>query len=156
MYKHEQNFIDLKMKMLNWANQFNIFCLLDNNGYDFEEPSFECLVGVGCKQSFSFTNNNNFAGLQSFYDKTPTWLFGHLGYNATGNAYYKKTETNFGDGFFFEPEIVLKLTNNKIEVIKADIDEAKIIAEINATEIAVAQKKTPFQYCFNINERKIY
>jgi para-aminobenzoate synthetase component I len=112
------------------------------------------LVGVGCKQSFSFTNNNNFAGLQSFYDKTPTWLFGHLGYNATGNAYYKKTETNFGDGFFFEPEIVLKLTNNKIEVIKADIDEAKIIAEINATEIAVAQKKLPFNIVSTLTKEK--
>jgi para-aminobenzoate synthetase component I len=154
MNKLEQNFIDLKMKMLNWANQFNIFCLLDNNGYHFEEPSFECLLGVGCKQSFSFTSNNNFADLQSFYDKNPTWLFGHLGYNAAGNAYSKKMGTNFGDGFFFEPEIVLKLTHNKIEVVKADIDEANIIAEINAIEILKIKKHLPFNIVSSLSKEK--
>jgi para-aminobenzoate synthetase component I len=154
MNKDEQNFIDLKMKMLNWANQFNIFCLLDNNGYNFEEPSFECLLGVGCKQSFSFTNHNNFADLQSFYDKNPTWLFGHLGYNAAGNAYSKKTETDFGDGFFFEPEIVLKLSNNKIEVVKADIDKANIIAEINATKILKVEKHLPLNIVSSLSKEK--
>jgi para-aminobenzoate synthetase component I len=154
MNKDEQNFIDLKMKMLNWANQFNIFCLLDNNGYNFEEPSFECLLGVGCKQSFSFTGNNNFADLQSFYDKNPTWLFGHLGYNAAGNAYSKKTETNFGDGFFFEPKIVLKLSNNKIEVVKVDIDKANIIAEINATKILKVEKHLPLNIVSSLSKEK--
>jgi para-aminobenzoate synthetase component I len=153
MNKDEQNFIDLKMKMLNWANQFNIFCLLDNNGYNFEEPSFECLLGVGCKQSFSFANNN-FTDLQSFYDKNPTWLFGHLGYNAAGNAYSKKTETDFGDGFFFEPEIVLKLSNNKIEVVKADIDEVSIVAEINETKILLQEKNLPFNIVSSLSKEK--
>jgi para-aminobenzoate synthetase component I len=154
MNKDEQNFIDLKMKMLNWANRFNIFCLLDNNGYDFEEPSFECLLGVGCKQSFSFTSNKNFAGLQSFYDKNPTWLFGHFGYNAAGNAYHKKIETDFGDGFFFEPEIVLKLTNNKIEILKSDIDKTNIIAEINATKIVATKKNHPFNIVSSLSKEK--
>ncbi len=154
MNKDEQNFIDLKMKMLNWANQFNIFCLLDNNGYNFEEPSFECLLGVGCKQSFSFANHNNFADLHSFYDKNPTWLFGHLGYNAAGNAYSKKSKTDFGDGFFFEPEIVLKLSNNKIEVVKADIDKANIITEINATEILKVEKHLPLNIVSSLSKEK--
>ena len=154
MNKDEQNFIDLKMKMLNWANQFNIFCLLDNNGYNFEKPSFECLLGVGCKQSFSFTGNNNFADLQFFYDKNPTWLFGHLGYNAAGNAYSKKSELDFGDGFFFEPEIVLKLSNNKIEVVKTNIDKAGIIGEVNATEILVSKKNLPFNIVSSLSKEK--
>ncbi len=144
MNKQEQNFIDLKIKMLSWANQFNIFCLLDNNGYNFEEPTFECLLGVGCKQSISFAGNNGFADLHSFYDNNPTWLFGHLGYNAAGNAYQQKSETDFGDGFFFEPEIVLKLANNKIEVVKANIDKANIVIEINATKIVTGDKKPAF------------
>jgi para-aminobenzoate synthetase component I len=154
MNKDEQNFVDLKMKMLNWADRFNIFCFLDNNSYNFEEPSFECLLGIGCKQSFSFTNRNNFTDFQSFYDKNPTWLFGHFGYNAAGNAYYKKSETDFGDGFFFEPEIVLKLTNDKIEVVKADLDEANIISEINGTKIPLSQKKIPFHIVSSLSKKK--
>ncbi len=154
MNKYEQNFIELKMKMLNWANQFNIFCLLDNNGYSFEEPSFECLLGVGCKQSFSFADNNNFADLQSFYNNNPTWLFGHIGYNAVGNAYSKKGETDFGDMFFFEPEIVLKIANNKIEVVNANIDVAVIVEEINKTEVLVSEKKTPFNIVASLSKEK--
>jgi para-aminobenzoate synthetase component I len=154
MNKDEQNFIDLKMKMLNWANQFNIFCLLDNNGYSFEAPAFECLLGVGCKRSFTFLNENNFAALQSFYDKNPSWLFGHFGYNAGNNAYTKNKETDFGDGFFFEPEIVLKLTNNTIEIIKSNIDDATIIDEINAIEILEVEKHIPFNIVSSLSKEK--
>jgi para-aminobenzoate synthetase component I len=154
MNKDEQNFIDLKMKMLDWANQFNIFCLLDNNKYNFEEPSFECLLGVGCKRSFSFSNRNNFAALQSFFDKNPTWLFGHVGYDAAGNAYHKKVETDFGDGFFFEPEIILKLTNNKIEIIKTDIDAKNIITEIHAVKILTTEKKYSFDIISSLSKEK--
>jgi para-aminobenzoate synthetase component I len=154
MNNDDKNFINLKIKMLNWANQFNIFCLLDNNGYNFEEPSFECLLAVGCKRSLSFSNFYNFAALQSFFDKNPTWLFGHVGYDAAGNAYQKKTETDFGDGFFFEPEIVLKLTNNKIEVVKADIDKANIIAEINAVKILTTEKKHSFNILSSLSKEK--
>jgi para-aminobenzoate synthetase component I len=149
----EYNFIELKIKMLNWANQFNIFCLLDNNGYKFEESSFECLIGVGCNKSFSFTNEN-FAGLQSFYDEKPTWLFGHLGYNAAKNAYRKKAETDFGDGFFFEPEIVIKIINNKIEVIKTNIDKEKIIAEIYNTKIPNKKNSPPFNIVSSLSKEK--
>jgi para-aminobenzoate synthetase component I len=154
MNKDEQIFIDVKMKMLNWANQFNIFCLLDNNGYNFENPAFECLLGVGCRRSFTFSGKNNFAALQSFYNENPTWLFGHFGYNAAGNAYYKKTETDFEDGFFFEPEIVLKLANNKIEVVKANVDKAYIIEEINATKILAVEKNLPFSIVSSLSKEK--
>ena len=41
----ENSFLgNFKMKMLNWADQFNIFCFLDNNNYSFEDPLFECIV----------------------------------------------------------------------------------------------------------------
>ncbi len=129
--------------MLNWANQFNIFCLLDNNGYNFEQPAFECLLALGCVRSLRFSGTNDFESLQSFFNKNPSWLFGHLGYNAGQKAYTKKQETDFGDGFFFEPEIIVKLTDNKIEVIKSNIDEAIILYEIHATKNAVANKKIP-------------
>jgi para-aminobenzoate synthetase component I len=141
---NEQNFIDLKTKMLNWANQFNIFCLLDNNEYNFEQPAFECLLAIGCVRSFTFTGVGDFKKFQSFFDKNPTWLFGHLGYNAGQNAYVQKQETAFGDGFFFEPEIVLKLTHNKIEVLKSNVDEAIILYEINTATNFKTDKKAAF------------
>ncbi len=137
MIIEDKKFSVLKMKMLNWANQFNIFCLLDNNGYSFEDSSFECLLAVGCVRSYAFTGDNDFKDLQSFFDTKPSWLFGHLGYNAGGIS-YKKNETawdGFGDGFFFEPEIILKFSAHKIEVVKSNRSESDILNEIEHTEI---------------------
>ena len=132
MNKADENFIDLKMKMLNWADQFNIFCLLDNNGYSFEHPSFECLLAVGCERSYTFTGENDFATLQSFFDEKPSWLFGHLGYNAASNSYEENTNTrvDFKKGFFFEPEIIIKLSDNNIEILKSNVAATDILENI--------------------------
>ena len=137
------SFENFKMKMLNWANRFNIFCLLDNNNYSFEDPLFECIMGVGCVRSYTFKGEDDIKNFQKFHDENPTWLFGHLGYNALGNSYHKKNKhyTDFNDGFFFEPEIIIKLSGNKIEIIKSKENTDKIIAEIEATETSASKKK---------------
>ncbi len=124
--------------MLNWANQFNIFCFLDNNKYNFEEPAFECLLAVGCKNSYTLTGNKDAENLQAFYDKNPTWLFGHFGYNAFGNAYTNQKEKDgFGQGFFFEPEIIIKLSAEKVEVIKSNIENELIFTAIENCSIEI-------------------
>ena len=130
------------MKMLNWANQFNIFCLLDNNHYSFEDATFECILGVGCKRAYSFNGENDLEALQKFYDQNPSWLFGHLGYNAAGNSYLEKknTDVNFGNGFFFEPETIIKLSSNKIEVVESNKTYEDIIDEIEKTSIPPVEK----------------
>ena len=138
----KENFEDLKMKMLNWANQFNIFCLLDNNRYSFEQPAFECLLAVGCERSYTFTGVNDFDALQHFFDENPSWLFGHLGYNAANSSYAKTTNGDgaFGKGFFFEPEIILKLAGNNIEVIKSNKLADIILKEIANVESGYVEK----------------
>lgn len=133
---------DLKIKMLNWANRFSIFCLLDNNGYGFEDPAFECLLGAGCVRSFSFTEGKRFSEFYSFFSTSPSPLFGHLGYNAKGDSYkeIKKNESGFGDGFFFEPEIIVRLSAGKLEVLKTNIDPAQVLKEINETSCVLQNK----------------
>ncbi len=144
------------MKMLNWANRFNIFCFLDNNNYSFDDPSFECIVGVGCVRSYQFTGEHDLKNLQHFYDINASWLFGHLGYNALGNSYSKKQRKNdgFSDGFFFEPEIIIKLSVGKIEVLKSIKSEREILAEIEAIEIPYSKKITALTNKFTINRKQ--
>jgi para-aminobenzoate synthetase component I len=135
---------NFKQKMLNWANQFNIFCFLDNNKYNFEAPAFECMLAVGCKSSYTFTGNMDAENLQAFYDKNPTWLFGHFNYNAFGNAYEEQKENNsFKKGFFFEPEIIIKISNENIEIIKSNIDKETIFAAIEKSglEVLISKQK---------------
>ena len=59
--------IVFKIQMLNWVNRFNIFCLLDNQQYDFNQPAFECLLAAGCKISIKAQAGTAFAALQNFY-----------------------------------------------------------------------------------------
>ncbi len=140
-------FENTKMKMLNWANRFNIFCLLDNNHYTFEEASFECIMAVGCASSYSFKGENDLEELQKFHDTNPKWLFGHLGYNAGGKSYKEKepADAYFGDGFFFEPETIIKLSASKIEVLKSSKSAGSIIDEIDNTEIQNIEKSIPLK-----------
>ncbi len=141
-------FENSKMKMLNWANRFNIFCLLDNNHYAFEKASFECILAVGCVRSYSFKGACDFEALQKFHDTHPTWLFGHFGYNAGGISYKENKPddtTFFGDGFFFEPETIIKLSANKMEVLKSSRSAEAVIGEIEKTEIQHFVKSVALQ-----------
>ncbi len=126
-----------KQKMLNWANQFNIFCFLDNNEHVNTETSFEALLAVGCNTSLTFTGNNDFYLLHQYHAQKPTWLFGHLGYNAASNAYAMQQNeiTGFEKGFFFEPQILLKITTNVVEVLKTNIPVQQILQDIDAINL---------------------
>jgi para-aminobenzoate synthetase component I len=141
MSTNDKKIIDTKIKMLNWADQFNIFCLLDNNGYDFEAPSFECLLAVGSEREYHFTGIDDLVKLQSFYSEKPTWLFGHFGYNALCNAYTKNEKTNFENGFFFEPSIIIKFYNGNYELIKGNVLLSDIEKQIEHTPIELSENK---------------
>lgn len=120
--------------MLNWANRFSIFCLLDNNAYDQQQPSFECMLAAGSKRSMIMKEGNAYGQLKDFYDRQPSWLFGHLGYELKGETEAlvsgKKAPVDFGLGFFFEPAILLKLQKDRL-IIETGDNGAAIFEEIN-------------------------
>ena len=114
------NFTDFKMQMLNWIKPFNIFCFLDNNNYQFEQPSFDCLLAVGCKHSLKLNAGGAFDALRDFSELHPGWLFGHLGFDLKNENKGLHSENFDGIGFidlhFFVPEIVLELTKNTLKI----------------------------------------
>lgn len=126
--------IAFKTKMLNWCTRFNIFCFLDNNSYEFEEPGFECILAAGCKQSVSLNGGEALQALQGFSDKSKDWLFGHFGYELLSQSNTHTSHTNeveFGDGFFFTPEVLIRLKQNMVEIQCIDDDPTCIYNEIH-------------------------
>ncbi|CAN5902387.1 anthranilate synthase component I family protein [soil metagenome] len=120
--------------MLNWCTRFNIFCFLDNNSYEFEEPGFECILAAGCKQSVSLNGGEALQALQGFSDKSKDWLFGHFGYELLSQSNTHTSHTNeveFGDGFFFTPEVLIRLKQNMVEIQCIDDDPTCIYNEIH-------------------------
>jgi para-aminobenzoate synthetase component I len=107
--------------MLNWANRFNIFCLLDNQQYTTEQPAFACILGAGSKKNITLQAGNALNELQQWYNQRQGWLFGHLGYDLK-NETEQLTSSNpdgigFGDLHFFEPEYVVKLGRDSVEIM---------------------------------------
>jgi para-aminobenzoate synthetase component 1 len=139
---------NFKAKMLNWANRFNIFCFLDNNEYHFDKPSFDCILAVGSNRSIELKPGNTFNKLQQFYDEKPGWLFGHLGYDLKSEVENIPSKNNalinFGLSFFFEPELVIKVSNGKLVLCSGTKSLSALVAEINEqpAELSNEIKKT--------------
>jgi para-aminobenzoate synthetase component I len=136
------NFTEFKLQMLNWANRFNIFCLLDNQHYTFTPASFECMLAVGCKRNIELPAGNAFEELQQFYDQKNCWLFGHLGYdlkNETEKLYSGNFDgIGFADMHFFEPEIVVQLNNCTVSFF-CDDDAGEIFNAITRMPIVIPE-----------------
>ncbi|MBS1510780.1 MAG: anthranilate synthase component I family protein [Bacteroidetes bacterium] len=136
--------------MLNWANQFNIFCLLDNQQYHFSDPAFECLLAVGSQKNISCTAGNAFQLLQQFVEENPGWLFGHLGYDLK-NELEKLPSSHsdkigFEDLHFFVPETVIKLTPNTVTVYAVfDANTVYKAITAQATEITSGEQHISIQ-----------
>jgi para-aminobenzoate synthetase component I len=116
---------EFKWKMLNWVRRFNIFCLLDNNDYHFEQPSFDCLLAAGSRHAVSLPQEDLFNSLRKFHDEYPEWIFGHINYpSSTPDA------VGFPPGFFFQPQVLIRLTGNSLQIESNDEDAQSVFLEI--------------------------
>ena len=120
--------------MLNWANQFNIFCLLDNSHHQFNKPTFECLLAAGSKRNIEMQAGNAFKALRVFYnDNKNEWLFGHFGYDLKSETENLSSNNidhiGFSDLHFFIPEIVLELNEKEVSIY-CDEDAAVIFEQV--------------------------
>ncbi len=138
------NFTKFRIQMLNWANRFNIFCLLDNQQYNFTAPAFECLLAVGCKKNSTAPSGTAFEQLKEFSNENNGWLFGHLGYDLKNETEKLQSDNfdgiGFADMYFFVPEIVIKLTEKNVSIY-CNSGAGKIFAAIQLEQESVAEDK---------------
>ena len=134
--------------MLNWTNQFNIFCLLDNNQYNLSTPQFECLLGAGSIKTLQPSPGNAFKELQDFVQEENDWMFGHLAYDLKNEIENLCSQNfdgiQFPDLFFFIPEIVLVFKKEILEIGIVNGDPDIIYQNIlSATENKKIEKSIP-------------
>lgn len=117
------DFEEVKNKVLNWTKQFSTFCFLDNHQYQIEPHSLECLLAAGVKRSIKANAGSALQQLDEFIEQRDCWLFGHLGYDLKNEIEHTESRhpdrLGFPDLFFFEPEIVIRLSQNEM-IIEAD------------------------------------
>lgn len=131
------DFGQIKEKVLNWVQPFSTFCLLDNHQYQVPPHAVECLVAAGVRRQLRCPAGQALNSLEAFQQERKSWLFGHLGYDLKN-----ETETltsghpdriGFPDLYFFEPEIVLRLSDHQL-IIEAD-DPAAVYSAIADTDL---------------------
>ena len=134
--------------MLNWANQFNIFCFLDNHQYSSEYNSYECILAVGATAIFK-KDENALSNLDAFITDANDWIFGHFSYdliNEIENLSSQKPDNiGFPDIFLFVPKIVIRLSTTElvIEILEGDADI--IFSEIEKQPIEYSHSPVAMQ-----------
>lgn len=124
----------MKQRLLNWIQQFDVFCLLDNHEYQIQPHTLECLAAIGVKRMIRADKEISLTQLQSFIDTKSSWLFGHLAYDLKneieGLSSLHPDGILFPDFFFFEPEIIIRLKDSEM-IIEGENPE-KIFDAINS------------------------
>jgi para-aminobenzoate synthetase component I len=113
-------------KMLNWANQFNIFLFLPANGYATKQSGdFEFLLGADPQDEFTIdkATDINWTAWQQFIDKyKKDYLFGHINYDLhqaiepIKHYIAPKNLIGFKTISFWKPNIVITYANQKIYI----------------------------------------
>lgn len=151
---------------MNWTQQFDTFCFLDNHQYHIAPHTQECLVAAGIKRKLDDSSPQALTALQDFIDAGKGgWLFGHLAYDVkTGpdtSAVMKPDRIGFPDIFFFEPATLVKLNPTTL-IIEAEEPE-KIYAAITAADspssvpgapVSIQSRLTREAYISIINQLK--
>ncbi len=161
----------MKEKVLNWSQQFNTFCFLDNHQYQIEPHSMECLLAAGVKRQLKTDAGDALNQLQEFIDKQSdrpgqtAWLFGHLSYDLKNEieqlSSFNPDNIQFPDLFFFEPEIVIRLTATEMmitandpEAVFAAVQNTIQLPIISETPVIIQSRLSQQQYISIINKLK--
>ena len=118
------DFEEIKQKVLSWVQSFSTFCFLDNHQYQFEPHSVECLLAAGVKRGLKVNAGNALVELQELIDEKNSWLFGHLAYDLKneieGLSSAHADKVQFPDLYFFEPEILIRITEKALLIEAED------------------------------------
>ncbi|MBD0366896.1 MAG: anthranilate synthase component I family protein [Flavisolibacter sp.] len=122
--------------MLNWAQQFSIFCFLDNQDYSIAPHRYECLLAAGVTDFINVDTSASLKDLDAFIDRS-SWIFGHLSYDIKNLLYpfsaTKENRVGFPLYYFFEPQFLCILNHNKL-TIKAENANAVFAAIMQQPE----------------------
>ena len=108
-----------KIQMLIWANQFNICALLDNHQYHSPHQNIDCVLAAGAiDQCLPLTHP--LEALNQWLLHKKQRVFGHLSYDLkesiAGIASTHENLLGFPELFFFEPDTVIDLKSNQVQI----------------------------------------
>ncbi|PHQ30627.1 anthranilate synthase component I family protein [Leeuwenhoekiella nanhaiensis] len=105
---------DLPERLLHWASQDSVSCLLTSNAHKSRYGRFELLLGVGVKTDLNCSTGTAFQQLSEYRRQTRDWILGFLTYDLKNEVEQLKSDNPdalyFPDLYFFQPLKLVKLT----------------------------------------------
>lgn len=146
----------IKKQVLNWGDQFDTCCFLDNNQYPSGHQSVECILAAGALHLFRADAGTALAGVSDFYRRHGDWIFGHLGYDLKNELENLRSShpdpIGLPDLFFFVPQYVIQVKSSELLIGSVQKDHDRVFGAIQAT----TGPATPLQRSggrFNISSR---
>ncbi|WP_299184384.1 aminodeoxychorismate synthase component I [uncultured Aquimarina sp.] len=115
-----ENSSDFKIKLLQWAQQFDEIVWLDSNTYSQQYSSYDAVLAVDAFTAIQTDYYTGFDKLKEYQEQTADWIFGYLSYdlkNDTEQLTSKNLDSlNFPDLYFFQPKKLFFLKDDRLEI----------------------------------------
>lgn len=108
----------IKMKLLDWSQQFNHIVWLDSNAYPEHQHTYEAVLAVDAHEILSIDEDFALTNLKQYREENKNWLFGYLGYRANSRKLedISKDLLKFPSLYFFQPKKVFLVHKDYIEL----------------------------------------
>lgn len=120
--------------MLDAASRSGISCFLDNHQYSMPYRQMECMLALGATQTIECPAGHALETFTRFRAARRDWLFGHLAYDlkaeTEGLPSRLPDPLNFPDLFFFEPEVLVQLSETECRIGSFKVDHDEIYRQL--------------------------
>ncbi len=143
---------DFKIKMLQWAQQFEEVTWLDSNEYTHAYSSYSAILAVDAFTLINTDYINGFDKLKEYQEKTRDWIFGYISYdlkNDVEDLVSNNVDTlDFPDLYFFQPKKILLLSEDILEVrylrmVDDEMDEDVDLIHSFSSSIHISNEEGP-------------
>ncbi|SEL87079.1 para-aminobenzoate synthetase component 1 [Aquimarina amphilecti] len=115
-----ENSSEFKIKLLQWAQQFDEIVWLDSNRYSQQYSSYDVVLAVDALTAIKTDYHTGFDKLKEYQEQTADWIFGYLSYDLKNDTEKLTSENldslDFPDLYFFQPKKLFFLKDNSLEI----------------------------------------
>lgn len=126
---------DFKLKLLNWAQQFETITWLDSNNAQQNYSSFNTLLAVEEFTSIKTDYTNAFEKLKEYQSYTNDYIFGYISYDVKNDIEQLSSKNHdglfFSDLYFYQPQKLIFINNNKVEFLYLKMIDDEIENDFN-------------------------
>ena len=112
--------LTFKIKLLQWAQQFEEVIWLDSNNYKQQYSSYDAVLAVDAFTAIKTDYYHGFDTLKEYQEQTRDWIFGYLSYDLKNDVEHlvskNQDDLGFPDLYFFQPKKLFLLKGNIIEI----------------------------------------